>query len=224
VIPPRGGDFTPVRVDGLQRSGVLTHPYLLAAFSYPSTTSPIHRGVFLTRNIVGRALKSPPMAVAFNEAEFEPGLSMREKVVRLTRSESCQSCHAVINPLGFSLEWYDPVGRFRRDDAGRAIDAVSDYITDDGVSVRLTGARDVARFAAESEHAQFTFIEQLFHHTLKQPLLAFGADALPELRRKFAANGFDIPKLWAEMAVLRALHSPSTRSNLVLTSQDSRTP
>jgi hypothetical protein len=215
VPAPAAGEFGRVTMDAAQRSGVITHPYLLAAFSYKSATSPIHRGVFLTRNIVGRALISPPMAVAFNDAEFAPNLTMREKVAKLTRPQSCQSCHAVINPLGFSLEWYDPVGRFRQAENGRAIDAVSSYLTDDGIEVRLTGARDVAQFAANSEHAHHAFIEQLFHQTIKQPLMAYGPEALGELRRQFVAGDFNIPKHLAELIALAALHDVTPARDIV---------
>jgi hypothetical protein len=180
----------------------LTHPYLLAAFSYKSTSSPIHRGVFLTRNIVGRSLKSPPMAVSFNEAEFAPNLSMREKVAKLTGSENCQGCHAVINPLGFSLEWYDAVGRFRTEENGRPIDAVSEYITDDNRKVRLSGARDVAEFALTSERANDAFIEQLFHYLVKQPIRAYGADVSARLRDSFIASGYNLQKLIVDIATL----------------------
>src|SRR5205085_8437281 len=74
VVTDNTNDFVKVKLDSTQRSGVITHPFLLAAFSYSKSSSPIHRGVFLTRNIVGRSLKPPPMAVAFNEAEFAPNL------------------------------------------------------------------------------------------------------------------------------------------------------
>ena len=181
--------FVKVSLDPKQRSGVLTHPYLLAAFSYQKSSSPIHRGVFLTRNIVGRALKPPPMAVAFKDEEFAPNLTMREKVAELTRSSACQTCHSVINPLGFSLEHYDAVGRFRTREGDRPINAASEYTTDDGETVRLTGARDVAEFAAGSEHAQNSFIEQLFHQVVKQPLLAYGPDVQDHLRQSFIASG-----------------------------------
>ncbi len=208
---PEGDEFARVVADPAQRSGVLTHPYLLAAFSYKSTTSPIHRGVFLTRNIVGRALKSPPTAVAFNDAEFGPDLSMREKVAKLTRSESCQGCHAVINPLGFSLEWYDTVGRFRRVENGRAIDALSDYITDDNQTVRLGGARDVAEFAIANERANDAFIEQLFHHVVKQPMNAYGPATAEKLRQSFIASGYNLRQLLVEIATLAALHGLEPR-------------
>jgi uncharacterized protein DUF1592/uncharacterized protein DUF1588/PA14 domain-containing protein/cbb3-type cytochrome c oxidase subunit III len=188
-----------------QRSGVLTHPYLLAAFSYQKLTSPIHRGVFLTRDIVGRALKPPPMAMTFKDSDFAPNLTMREKVSQLTKPQNCQSCHSMINPLGFSLEQYDAVGRFRTSDHDRLIDPVSDYLTDDGQTIRLTGARDVAEFAINSDQAQNAFIQQLFHHVVKQPLLAYGADTLKHLRQNFIATDFNMQKLLAEIVTVSAL-------------------
>ena len=199
-------DFVKVEFDPKQRSGVVTHPYLLAAFSYQKSTSPIHRGVFLTRNIVGRALKPPPMAMTFKDSDFAPNLTMREKVAQLTRSQACQTCHSVINPLGFSLEQYDAVGRFRTSEGDRPIDAVSSYTTDDGETIRLTGARDLAQFAAGSEQAQNAFIEQLFNQIVKQPMLAYGSEVLNRLRQSFVESSFNVRKLLLDIATLSALH------------------
>ena len=206
---PAGGGFARVPAPAGQRSGVLTHPYLLAALSYKATSSPIHRGVFLTRSIVGRALKPPPMAQSFEAAEFDSGMTTREKVVRLTRSENCQSCHAVINPLGFSLEWYDAVGRYRTEENGRPIDAASDYEADEGPTVRLASAADVAEFALSNEPAQRAFVEQLFHYLVKQPPAAYGSDTTARLRDAFVASGFNLRGLLAEIATRAALHDSS---------------
>lgn len=203
-------DFVRVQPRDGQRAGVLTHPYLLAGFSYTRQTSPIHRGVFLTRNIVGRTLKPPPEAVAFKDAEFAPHLTMREKVSELTRPQNCQSCHSVINPLGFSLEHYDAVGRFRTTEQNRPIDASGEYVTGDGETIRLTGARDIAQFAITSEAAQNAFIEQLFHQVVKQPVLAYGPDVMPRLRQSFVASGFNLQKLLVEIAVTSAVHGVET--------------
>lgn len=203
-----GAEFVKVRFEEGERAGVITHPYLLAAFSYPKSTSPIHRGVFLTRNIIGRNLKPPPMAVVFKDSEFPANLTMREKVVELTRPQACQSCHSVINPLGFSLEHFDAVGRYRTKENDRPIEATSEYITDEGVVVRLQGARDVAEFATGSEHAQNAFIEQLFNHIVKQPMLAYGPEVMNDLRKRFIAAEFNIQKLMVDIAVVSAMHQP----------------
>jgi hypothetical protein len=197
-------EFTKTSFGAGQRCGVLTHPYLLSAFSYQKMTSPIHRGVFLTRNIVGRSLKPPPMAMTFKDADFAPNLTMREKVSQLTQSQACQSCHSVINPLGFSLEQFDAVGRFRTSEHDRPIDSASDYVTDDGETIRLTGAPDVARFAVGSEQARNAFIEQMFHHVVKQPVLAYGADTLNRLQKAFVASNFNMQNLLVEIATTSA--------------------
>lgn len=206
-------DFVRVQLDPKQRSGVITHPYLLAAFSYNKSSSPIHRGVFLTRNIVGRALRPPPMAVAFKDGDFKPGMTMREKITELTRPQACQSCHSVINPLGFALENFDAVGRFRDKDGNRPVDAAADYTTDDGGIVRLRGARDIAEFAVKSEHAHNAFVEQLFSQVVKQPMPAYGADVLNQLRLSFVQSGYNIQKLLVDIATVSALHGTTKPTN-----------
>ncbi len=206
-------DFVKVTLDPGQRSGVLTHPYLLSMFAYQKQSSPIHRGVFLTRNIVGRSLRPPPVAQTFDDASFAPDLTMREKVAQLTRSQACQTCHSVINPLGFSLEHYDAVGRFRTRENDRPIDATSEYITDEGQTIRLAGGRDVADFAIQSEQAQNAFIEQLFHQVAKQPMLAYGPEVMTHLRQSFVASQFNLPQLLAEIATWYAGHGVESSSH-----------
>src|SRR5688572_15137898 len=175
-------------------------------------TSPIHRGVFLTRNIIGRALRPPPMAVAFKDADFAPNLTMREKVAELTRPQACQGCHSVINPLGFSLENYDAVGRFRTRDNDKPVNVISDFLDDEGQTIRLEGAQDVAEFAISSDQAQAGFVEQVFHHMVKQPVRAYGTTRLEDLRKEFIADEFNLQKLFLEIAVVSAFHGTSGTS------------
>lgn len=203
-----GDDFVRVRPPEGQRSGVLTHPYLLSFFAYPKSSSPIHRGVFLTRNIVGRALRPPPMAVAFKDADFPAGLSMRQKVSELTKPQACQTCHSVINPLGFSLEHFDAVGRYRTREQDRPVDSVVEYLTDEGQSLRLSGAEDIARFAIGNRQAQEGFLEQLFHQVVKQPMRAYGAEMMERLRGSFEKNHFDLQQLLVDIACISALDDP----------------
>jgi hypothetical protein len=162
--------------------------------------------VFLTRNIVGRTLKPPPMAVAFKDTDFDPHLTMREKVAELTRDDACMSCHSIINPLGFSLENFDAVGRYRTEEKEKPIDPVSEFATDEGDTIRLTGPRDVARYAADSPVAQTAFVEHLFHQVVKQPAFAYGPQTLSQLRGSFAGSEFNIRELLVEIATVAALH------------------
>ena len=202
-------EFRKVSVSSAERVGVVTHPFLLSTFAYYKNSSPIHRGVFLSRNVLGRALRPPPMAIEFMDGRFDPSLTMREKVAELTGSAACQTCHAIINPLGFSLEHYDAVGRYRTVDNKKPVDASGDYPLSEGGAMSLTGARDVAVHAASSEEAQRGFIRQLFQHLTKQSPLAYGPVTLDHLGQRFVHSEFHIQKLLVDMALL------ATRQGLI---------
>ena len=199
--------FQPVKMDSEQRAGVLTHPYVLATFSYTKSSSPIHRGVFVTRNILGRMLKPPPMAIAFMDDKFDPSFTMREKVTELTAKPACQSCHVTINPLGFSFERFDAVGRIRATDNKKPVDATADYTAADGSVIKLRGARDVAVHAAESQAGQAGFVRNLFHALIKQPPAAYSPELLGQLTNGFRADNFHVRNLAIELAVVASLHA-----------------
>jgi hypothetical protein len=115
------------------------------------------------------------------------------------------SCHGVINPLGFTLERFDAVGRFRELDAGKPIDATGEYLTRGGKTAKVAGARELAEFLAGSEEAHEAFVEQMIHHLIQQPVRAYGPKTLDELRTQFAKNQFHIRKLAVDVAVTAAL-------------------
>ncbi len=188
-----------------ERAGVLAHPYLLANFAYTSTTSPIHRGVFLARNVLGQGLRPPPAAFAPLAPDLHPDLTTRERVALQTSPESCMSCHGMINPLGFALERYDAVGRFRESEHDRPIDAAGFFETRVGDRAEFEGARGLAEFLAESEEVHEAFVEQAFHHLVKQPIRAFGPEVLPELTQAFVDSGFNLRELLVEIVARSAL-------------------
>jgi hypothetical protein len=200
--PVTGDEFQRVGFDPKQRAGVITHPYLLASLAYTKQSSPIHRGVFLTRTIVGMSLKPPMKAVVFEDSHFNPKLTMREKISELTRSGACMSCHSMINPLGFSLENFDAVGRWRTKDNNKPVDAVSEFTTHEGKLVRLTGPRDIVNYVAANPSGHRAFIRHLFHHLVKQEPTAYGPTVLDDLQHNFAANNCHIQKLLMDIALV----------------------
>src|SRR5207248_6057188 len=115
--------FQKVGVQAHERAGVLTHPYLMATFAYTAETSPIHRGVFLARSVLGLSLRPPPEAFTPLAPDLHPQLSTRERILLQTSPQACQSCHGMINPLGFTLENFDALGRYRAQEKGRPINA-----------------------------------------------------------------------------------------------------
>jgi hypothetical protein len=193
VVLPRG-----------ERAGVLTHPYLMATFAYTRSSSPIHRGVFLARTVLGRALKPPPEAFTPLPPELHPNLTTRERVLLQTKPDACAKCHGMINPLGFALENFDAVGRFREEEGGRPIDATGGYQSRTGESIEFPGVRGLATFLAGSEEVRSAFVEQLFQYLVKQPVRAYGPNALANLEHSFEVNQYNMRRLVVEIAALSA--------------------
>jgi cytochrome c553 len=203
-LPP-DAPFQKVALEAGKRAGVLSHPYLMASFAYVGTTSPIHRGVFLARSVLGQSLRPPPEAFTPLPPELHAALTTRERVALQTRPQACLACHGVINPLGFTLEHFDAVGRYRDQEKGRPIDATGSYQTRTGEVVKFAGVRDLATFLAQNEETQEAFVAQLFHYLVKQPIRAFGPQQLAALRRSFVENEFNVRKLVVEMVVASAI-------------------
>jgi hypothetical protein len=210
---PADAPFQKVSLKEGERAGVLTHPFLLANLAYTSTSSPIHRGVFLARNVLGVSLRPPPDAFAPLPPDLHPTLSTRERITLQTKPQMCASCHGVINPLGFTLENYDAIGRFRESEKGKPIDATGFFTTRSGETAKFNGVRDLARFLADSEEAHEAFVARLFHHLVKQPVLAFGPDKLSELRRFFAENHYNMRRLIVEITARAALKGNDSQNH-----------
>ena len=200
--------FTPLRLDDGRRAGVLSHPYMMSVLSYTAATSPIHRGVFLARSVLGNVLRPPEEAVTPLAPAAHPDLTTRERVALQTRSVACQTCHTMINPLGFALEEFDALGRHRTvepsGDAARPIDASGSYLPRTGPEATFTGARELAAYVAASPDAHEAFVQSLFHAVVKQPARAWGPDTLGNLCRAFAAGGCDIRRLLVDIMEVAA--------------------
>lgn len=191
------------------RHGVLTHPLLMSSLAYIDSTSPIHRGVFLNRFVLGRALKTPNEAFTPLSPSLHPDLTTRERVELQTAGDNCQSCHARINALGFTLENFDAVGRFRQEERGKPINAQGSYVTLADEEVRIVGVQDLATFLASSPDAHRAFVTRAFQHFVKQPPAAFGSETLDQLTQSFIASGYDIRTLLVEIAVVAANRAPA---------------
>lgn len=208
--PQPRGEFRKARLGDGPRAGVLTHPYLLARLAHHRESSPIHRGIFVVRGILGRFLRPPPEAVAPLPVELHPTLTTRERVTLQTDAANCMTCHGVINPLGFTLENYDAVGRYREADRGKPIDATGSYRTRGGELTTVNGCRELSAFLSASPEARASFVEQLFHHLVQQSVQAYGSATLEELTKSFAAHECNIRQLAIDVMVASALKGRDT--------------
>ncbi len=191
--------------DAEHRFGLLTHPYLMSGLAYHDSTSPIHRGVFLIRYMLGRTLRPPAEAFSPLSPDLHPDLTTRERVQLQTSPESCQVCHIKINGLGFTLENYDAVGRYRDLERGKSIDAKGNYDPRAGGLVGFAGPADLAEYLVNSDDSQRAFVSRAFQHFVKQPVAAYGPETMDRLLKSFRESNFNIQQLLVEIAVVASL-------------------
>ncbi|TWU19287.1 DUF1588 domain-containing protein [Allorhodopirellula heiligendammensis] len=188
--------------------GVLTHPLVMAKLAHHRTTSPIHRGVFLVRHVMGRVLRPPNSAFTPLSPDLHPDLTTRQRVELQTSPDSCQTCHSKINPLGFALENFDAVGHYRMMEGDRPINAQGGYVSQADEHVEFESARQLGDYVAHSTDAQSAFVERVFQYFVKQPIAAYGTDQLEKLTQQFQDSHFNIRELLVEIAVISSRPAP----------------
>jgi hypothetical protein len=194
------------------RHGVLTHPYLMSRLAYHDATSPIHRGIFLIRFVLGRTLRPPMDAFAPLSPDLHPDLTTRERVHLQTSPQNCQVCHSKINSLGFVLESYDAVGRHRTTEREKQVDTSGGYLSRDDSRVEFANAAAMAEYLAKSPDTVQSFVNRAFQYFVKQPPAAFGVETSEKLAESFVASGYNMRQLIVDIAVLASTPAPSVTS------------
>jgi hypothetical protein len=109
----KGDAFVPVKLpEKSERGGLVAQAGFLKLTSTDFATSPIHRGSWILKNLYNERIE-PPADVLINEPDIRGTTTIREAILKHQQLESCSRCHSKIDPLGFALEYYDPVGRKR---------------------------------------------------------------------------------------------------------------
>jgi hypothetical protein len=159
-----GSRFRRVAVDeGSRRGGLLRQGSILTVTSYATRTSPVIRGHWVLQNLVGMAPPPPPPNVpALDENIVSSLLPMRERLQQHRANVACANCHYQMDAVGFSLENFDAVGRWRSMDAGQPIDATGGFDKPD----EFTGVTGLEQALLDRP--------ELFVRTLTEKLLTFG--------------------------------------------------
>src|SRR5216684_1167431 len=119
-----GSQFRRVAVTDPNRGGLLGQGSILTVTSYPDRTSVVQRGKWILENLLGMPPPPPPPVVPILKPHGTDGslLTMREQMEAHRADATCAACHARMDPLGFALENYSGIGKYRTKEAGRAID------------------------------------------------------------------------------------------------------
>lgn len=121
--------------------------------SYPDRSSPVLRGHWVVTTLLGKSVPPPPDDVVLeDEIQVKKGLTFREKLALHRQKSACISCHQRIDPIGFSLDQYDQLGRFRTHDQGQKIDPTG--LTNEKVEIK--GLAGLKSYLQTSQSAAFT--------------------------------------------------------------------
>lgn len=120
----KGSYFRRVALTGPQRGGVLTQGSVLLVTSYPNRTSPVLRGKWILESILGAPPPPPPPNVpVLADSAGDSPKNLREELEKHRANVACAVCHSRLDPLGFALENFDAVGKFRASEGGSPIEA-----------------------------------------------------------------------------------------------------
>jgi mono/diheme cytochrome c family protein len=193
-----GSDFRRVDLTTNERGGVLSHGSVLAVSSYPTRTSVVIRGKYILQNILGAPPPPPPADVpALDEEAVGTTASLRKQMEKHRTNSVCASCHARMDPLGFALENYDAIGKWRTKDGEFPVDS----------SGTLPGGRKFTNPAEMREilgerREEFAraLAEKLMIYALGRGLQRYDRPTIKDITKRMETSGYGFQTLVREVA------------------------
>ncbi len=191
-----GKQMRRVQLTNSDRGGILGMPAILAATSLPNRTSPVKRGVWVLEQVLGDHVPPPPPDVpALDEQDPQKvaHLTLRERTELHRTNPVCANCHRMLDPIGFGLENFDVVGRWReQDDNGEAIDASGELPGGE----RFSGPKELkVIIAGQIEKLSRNLVEKLLAYSLCRKLEGYDEIVVDELMKDIASDGYRMQTL-----------------------------
>jgi hypothetical protein len=202
-----GSHFRRVTFSDGVRGGLLGQGSILTVTSYPNRTSPVLRGRWLLDNVLGAPPPPPPPDIPLlNESGTDTKtMSIRQQMEAHRKNPSCAVCHVRMDPLGFSLENFDALGKWRTTSDGIPVDA-SGALPDGTRFQGIVGLRQL--IASHQDDFARTFTQKLLAYALGRSLDAHDQPAVRRIARDASRNGYR----WSSIIIGVATSTPFTMS------------
>jgi hypothetical protein len=190
------------------RGGLLRHGSILTVTSYATRTSPVIRGHWILKNLLGMAPPPPPADVpALKEKTISANLSVRQRLEEHRANDACASCHRLMDPLGLAMENYDAIGRWRDFEEGQPLDASGKL--PDGEPV--DGIGDVEDYIlSRPDLFATTFTEKLMTFALGRGVELADAPAVRRIVRDAEADRYRLSSIIAGIALSQPFRQPAS--------------
>lgn len=195
ITEPDDGSLVPVTLPE-ERAGLLGTAAISAIFASQKESSPTLRGKFIRQVLLCQPMPSPPADVSTTLDDPPPGqvFTKREKLIRHQEQPTCAGCHALMDPLGLTLESYDAIGRYRTLDQGRAIDLSGNL---DGTS--FTGGVALGQLLSEKTETARCMLRSIYRYGTGHVETATESSVLTELEERFTSSGYDLRALMLDI-------------------------
>jgi mono/diheme cytochrome c family protein len=192
-----GPEFRRVELTTDQRGGVLGQGSVLAVSSYPTRTSVVIRGKYILRNILGTPPPPPPPNVpALDETSVGTAGSLRQQMEKHRANPVCASCHSRMDPLGFALENYDAIGKWRTEDGNFPVD--SSGVLPNGKSFATPAEMRTVLSGMMPDFSR-CLTEKLLTYALGRGIGRYDKPTINTITRKLAASGYGFQTLVREI-------------------------
>jgi hypothetical protein len=193
----KGPDFRKVDLATDQRGGVLTQGSVLAVSSYPNRTSPTIRGKYILNNLLGSPPPPPPPDVPLlDDSKVGSDVSLRKQLEAHRSNAVCASCHSKMDVLGFGLENYDAIGKWRTMDGKFPIDVSGTMPSGKSFS---TAAGMRAILLDSMTEVTRCLTEKVMTYALGRGMQAYDKRALDQIQKAVAADGYHFQTLIHEV-------------------------
>jgi len=195
-----GSRWRKVKLTDANRGGILGMFGILAMTSFPNRTSPVKRGVWVLEQVLGEHVPPPPPDVPALDKQVKQtvqNLTLRQRTELHTKDAACANCHKVLDPIGFGLENFDAIGRWRdQDDAGGAIDAAGELPG----GKHFTSPKELkAIIAARKSDLARNVTEKLLAYALCRQLEGYDEIVVDQLVATIAKDGYRMQTLITEI-------------------------
>jgi len=195
-----GSKMRKVKLADANRGGILGMPGILATTSFPNRTSPVRRGVWVLEQVLGEHVPPPPPDVPSLEKQDQKtvvNLTLRQRTELHRVDATCANCHKILDPIGFGLENFDAIGRWRdQDDTGGAIDAAGEL--PDGK--RFASPKELkAIIGARKDDLGRNLTEKLLAYALCRQLEGYDEIVVDHLMENIARDGYRMQTLITEI-------------------------
>jgi Protein of unknown function (DUF1588)/Protein of unknown function (DUF1592)/Protein of unknown function (DUF1595)/Protein of unknown function (DUF1585) len=181
------------------RTGILGQPSWLAAFSQPERTDPIKRGRFVRESLL--CLEVPDIDISQVEPiRDDPKTTLRQKLAAHVSRDSCKGCHALIDPMGLSLEGFDETGMGRTEEAGRPIETSGALVGTADQDGSVTGLTELGMKLSSSKTVEQCLVRLSFEYFMGRKAVQADSCALVEAAHTFHAQGDYVAALAALFA------------------------